>query len=275
MECEKCPCHHENSGNAILYTLLSENLTHHKGSRGSSQQRCLCPKRRAVCLQTPQATCQAASDVLVKTISFMKNLPSFQLLPWEDQLLLLDSCWVPLFLLGLVQETVTFEVTETPVPSMLERILLDGQCKRQELQRVQPTLASVQRLQRCLNSFWSLDLSPKEYAYLKGAILFNPDIPGLRASSYIESLQREAQQALQQVLVLLHLEDQGRFARVLLSSSSLRSIPPTLITDLFFEPIIGKTDILELLIEMLKKESGGLSEYNQPLPVPKKTRICI
>ncbi|KAG8143163.1 hypothetical protein E2320_000416 [Naja naja] len=244
MECEKCPCHHENSGNAILYTLLSENLTHHKGSRGSSQQRCLCPKRRAVCLQTPQATCQAASDVLVKTISFMKNLPSFQLLPWEDQLLLLDSCWVPLFLLGLVQETVTFEVTETPVPSMLERILLDGQCKRQELQRVQPTLASVQRLQRCLNSFWSLDLSPKEYAYLK-------DIPGLRASSYIESLQREAQQALQQVLVLLHLEDQGRFARVLLSSSSLRSIPPTLITDLFFEPIIGKTDILELLIEML------------------------
>lgn len=68
----------------------------------------------------------------------------------------------------------TFEVMETPVPSMLERILLDGQCKRQELQRVQPTLASVQRLQRCLNSFWSLDLSPKEYAYLKGAILFNP-----------------------------------------------------------------------------------------------------
>ncbi|XP_032084206.1 nuclear receptor subfamily 0 group B member 2 [Thamnophis elegans] len=251
MECGKCPCHHENGGNAILYTLLSENLTHHKGSRGSSQQRCLCHKRRIVCLQTPQATCQAASGVLVKTISFMKNLPSFQLLPWEDQLLLLDSCWAPLFLLGLVQEMVTFEVTETPVPSMLERILLDGQCKRPELQRVQPTLASVQRLQCCLNSFWSLDLSPKEYAYLKGAILFNPDIPGLRASLYIESLQREAQQALQQVLVLLHLEDQGRFARVLLSSSSLRSIPPTLITDLFFEPIIGKTDILELLIEML------------------------
>lgn len=174
MECEKCLCHHGNSGNAILYTLLSENLTHHKGSHGSSQQRCLCHKRRTVCLQTPQATCQAASDVLVKTISFVKNLPSFQLLPWEDQLLLLDSCWAPLFLLGLVQEMVTFEVTETPVPSMLERILLDGQCKRQELQRVQPTLASVQRLQRCLNSFWSLDLCPKEYAYLKGAILFNP-----------------------------------------------------------------------------------------------------
>ncbi|KAH0631178.1 hypothetical protein JD844_005375 [Phrynosoma platyrhinos] len=249
MECG--PCHHEENQNAILYTLLSQNMTHHRGDHGLSQQSCMCHKRRTVCLQTPQATCQAASDVLVKTISFMKNLPSFQLLPWEDQLLLLDSCWVPLFLLGLVQEMVTFEVMETPAPSMLERILLDGSCKRQVPQRAQPTLASVQRLQCCLNSFWSLDLSPKEYAYLKGAILFNPDIPGLKASLYIESLQKEAQRALQEVLALLHLEDQGRFARILLISSSLKSIPPALITDLFFQPVIGNMDILELLSDML------------------------
>lgn len=174
MECEKCRCHHKENPNAILHALLSQNLSHYRDSHGPSQQHCLCPKRRTVCLQTPQVTCQAASNVLVKTISFMKNLPSFQLLPWEDQLLLLDSCWAPLFLLGLVQEMVTFEVMETPAPSMLERILLNGQCKAPELQRAQPTRASVQRLQCCLNSFWSLDLSPKEYAYLKGAILFNP-----------------------------------------------------------------------------------------------------
>lgn len=120
--------------------------------------------------------------MLVKTISFMKNLPSFHLLPREDQLLLLDSCWVPLFLLGLVQEMVTFEVMETPAPSMLKKILLDGQSKREEPERMQPTLAAVQRLQCCLNTFWSLDLSPKEYAYLKGAILFNPgECPALVA----------------------------------------------------------------------------------------------
>nr|XP_003227509.1 PREDICTED: nuclear receptor subfamily 0 group B member 2 [Anolis carolinensis] len=251
MECEKCPWHHEENQNAILYTLLSQNLSPNRSGVGFSQQSCMCHKRRTVCLRTPQVTCQAASDVLVKTISFMKNLPSFQLLPWEDQLLLLDSCWAPLFLLGLVQETVTFEVTETPAPSMLERILLDGPRKRPEPPRARPTLASVQRLQCCLNSFYSLDLSPKEYAYLKGAILFNPDIPGLKASSYIESLQKEAQRALQEVLALLHLEDQGRFARVLLISSSLKSIPPSLLTDLFFQPIIGNVDILELLSDML------------------------
>lgn len=77
------------------------------------------------------------------------------------------------------------------------------------------------------------------------------DVPGLKASSYIKSLQQEAQRALQDVLVLLHLEDQNRFARVLLSSSSLKSISPALISNLFFQPVIGNTDILELLTEML------------------------
>ncbi|KAJ6663451.1 hypothetical protein lerEdw1_009530 [Lerista edwardsae] len=248
MEHERCCCRHrEEKENAILYALL----TSQRGGRSPSRQLCRCAKRRAVCLQAPHVTCPAASDVLVKTISFVKNLPSFQLLPWGDQLRLLESCWAPLFLLGLAQEMVTFEVMETPSPSLLERILLGGRGKRQELQRAQPSLASVQHLQCCLTSFWSLALHPKEYAYLKGAVLFNPDVPGLKASSYIESLQREAQRALHEVLALLHLEDQGRFARLLLISSSLKSIPPALVTNLFFQPLIGNTDILELLTEML------------------------
>ncbi|XP_009318618.1 PREDICTED: uncharacterized protein LOC103913797 [Pygoscelis adeliae] len=117
------------------------------GGRRPPHRRCLCHQRRTVCLRTPHVTCRAASNVLVKTISFMKNLPSFHLLPREDQLLLLDSCWVPLFLLGLVQEMVTFEVMETPAPSMLKKILLDGQSKHREPERTQPTLAAVQRLQ--------------------------------------------------------------------------------------------------------------------------------
>ncbi|NXS68643.1 NR0B2 protein, partial [Pandion haliaetus] len=256
-DCERCRCHSDDKRTAILYTLLSQNLNHSRGGRSQAHQRCLCHQRRTVCLRTPHVTCQAASNVLVKTISFMKNLPSFQLLPREDQLLLLDSCWVPLFLLGLVQEMVTFEVMETPAPSMLKKILLDGQNKREEPERTQPTLAAVQRLQCCLNTFWSLDLSPKEYAYLKGAILFNPDVPGLRASLYIESLQREAQRALQEVLQPLHPEDQGRFARILLIASTLKSIPPTLITDLFFRPVIGNADIVELIAEMLYEITGG------------------
>ncbi|KFU94199.1 Nuclear receptor subfamily 0 group B member 2, partial [Chaetura pelagica] len=252
--CERCRCHGEDKSPAILYSLLSQQL---QQGPSPAQQRCWCHQPRTVCLRNPRPTCQAASNVLVKTLSFMKNLPSYHLLPREDQFLLLEGCWVPLFLLGLVQEVVTFEVMEVPAPSMLKKILLDGQSKGQEPGRTQPPLAAVQRLQCCLNTFWSLDLSPKEYAYLKGAILFNPDVPGLRASLYIQSLQQEAQRALREVLQPLHPEDQGRFARILLISSTLKSIPAPLITDLFFRPVIGNADILELMAEMLYEMSGG------------------
>ncbi|NWR85949.1 NR0B2 protein, partial [Furnarius figulus] len=249
--CERCQCHSKDKNTAILYTLLSQNL-----HPGRARQCCLCHQHRTVQLRTPHITCQAASTVLVKTITFMKNLPSFHQLPRQDQFLLLDSCWVPLFLLGLVQEMVTFEVMEVPAPSMLKKILLNGQSKGQEPETTQPTLAAVQWLQRCLNTFWKLDLSPKEYAYLKGAILFNPAIPGLRASLHIQSLQQEAQQALQELLQPLHSKDQGRLSHIFSVASTLKSIPPSLITDLFFRPIIGDTDIVEMLVEMLYETSG-------------------
>ncbi|NXH94066.1 NR0B2 protein, partial [Pachycephala philippinensis] len=241
-----CQCHGKDKHPAILYTLLSQNLP-----PGRARRRCLCRQRRTVCLRTPHVTCQAASDVLLKTINFVKNVAAFHLLPREDRLLLLDSCWVPLFLLGLVQEMVTFEVMEAPAPSMLKKILLSGRSKGREPEGTQPTLAAVQQLQWCLHSFWRLDLSPNEYTYLRGAILFNPDIPGLRAPLYIKSLQWEAQRALRELLGPLHPEDQGRFSRILQVTSSLKSIPAALITDLFFRPVIGDADMGELLAEML------------------------
>ncbi|NXY09243.1 NR0B2 protein, partial [Pteruthius melanotis] len=249
--CERCQCHGKDKPPAILYTLLSQRLP-----GGGARPRCLCPQRRTVCLRTPHLTCPAASHVLLKTISFVRNVAAFRLLPREDQLLLLDSCWVPLFLLGLVQEMVTFEVMEAPAPSMLKKILLSGQSKGQEPEGTRPTLTAVQWLQWCLHSFWRLDLSPSEYTYLRGAILFNPDIPGLRAALHIESLQWEAQRALRELLRPLHPEDQGRFSRILRATSSLKSIPAALVTDLFFRPLIGDAAMGELLVEMLFEARG-------------------
>lgn len=77
------------------------------------------------------------------------------------------------------------------------------------------------------------------------------DVPGLTASLHIESLQREAERALQEVVRILHPEDQDRFALILLITSTLKSIPPALITDLFFRPVIGSADIVELIVDML------------------------
>ncbi|GCB79562.1 nuclear receptor subfamily 0 group B member 2a [Scyliorhinus torazame] len=249
---DKCHCATGKRQSAILYTILSQQGDLQDCDE-SSHHSCFSEARRTVRLKTPQVTCQAVSDVLVKTVSFIRNLPSFHHLPRADQLLLLESCWLPLFLLGLAQERVSFEVTETPGYSMLRRILLSGPglIKTREEERRQPTLAGVQRIKMCLNKFWGLRLSPKEYAYLKGAILFNPDLPGLGAPAYIEGLQREAQRALHQLLVPLPPRESSRFARILLTVSALKTISTSLITELFFRPVIGTANMKELLLDML------------------------
>lgn len=221
----------------------------------ASRSHCLCQQHRPVRLCAPHRTCREALDVLAKTVAFLRNLPSFCLLPHEDQRRLLEGCWGPLFLLGLAQDTVTFEVAEAPVPSILKKILLEepnsGAQGAQPPDPPQPSLAAVQWLQHCLESFWSLELGPKEYAYLKGTILFNPDVPGLHASCHIAHLQQEAHWALCEVLEPWYPASQGRLARILLMASTLKNISCTLLVDLFFRPVIGDVDITELLEDML------------------------
>nr|XP_046217915.1 nuclear receptor subfamily 0 group B member 2-like [Oncorhynchus gorbuscha] len=220
---------------------------------------CHCERRRAVCLKNPEGTCQVASDVLVKTIRFMKSLPSFSQLPVEDQLSLLRDCWVPLFSLGLAQERTVFEVMDVPQASMLRRILLNSQGPQSEEEQEEedegkrslPMLAGVHKLRSCLNRLWTLNLSPKEYAYLKGAMLFNPDVPGLSTTVFINSLQQEAQRALQEVVLTLHPGNSGRLSHILLSTSALHAVSESLITELFFRPVIGQANLYDLLSEML------------------------
>lgn len=175
----RCHCVADSSrlSNPILYNILSQ-MDNSKPSRNrvncsSEPHRCNCERRRTVCLKRPAEICKEASAVLVKTIHFMKNLPAFNQLPLNDQFSLLTNCWAPLFILGLAQERVTFEVTDVPADSMLKRILLNCQ-ESPDTTREEPTMAGVSKLTRCLRRFWSLDLSPKEYAYLKGTTIFNP-----------------------------------------------------------------------------------------------------
>ncbi|XP_017293663.1 nuclear receptor subfamily 0 group B member 2a [Kryptolebias marmoratus] len=252
------PCHCTASSDRLLNPILFNILSQMDNSRprgdtfshSSVPHRCNCEMRRRVCLKRPPVVCKEASAVLVKTIHFIKNLPAFNQLPSSDRFALLKSCWAPLFILGLAQEHVDFEVTDIPADSMLKKILLNHQ-ESPDPGREQPTMAGVSKLKCCLKKFWSLDLSPKEYAYLKGTTIFNPDVPDLKASPFVEGLQQEAQHALSEVVRLLHPGHQERFARILLTASMLQGVTPSLITELFFRPVIGQADLLELLVDML------------------------
>ncbi len=170
-----CSGYRDQHPHTILYNILSGRKSDYldgKVNRNATAHNCHCEQRRMVCLKDPKTTCQSASNVLIKTVCFVRSLPSFSQLPSTDQSLLLRHCWVPLFVLGLAQEKIDFEVTDIPNSSILRQILLGPGLTEKEADR--PTLDRVHKLRTCLDHLWNLDLSPKEYAYLKGVVLFNP-----------------------------------------------------------------------------------------------------
>ncbi|MBZ3886348.1 Nuclear receptor subfamily 0 group B member 1 [Sciurus carolinensis] len=150
-----------------------------------------CGAQQPVALKNPQVVCEAASAGLLKTLRFVKYLPCFQVLVLEQQLVLLRGCWAALLMLELAQDRLYFETAETSEPSMLQTILTT---RRQETEGLEPPLMStlqphlappsdaeqlpwvttVRAIKSFLAKCWSLDISTKEYAYLKGIMLFNP-----------------------------------------------------------------------------------------------------
>ncbi|XP_019750095.1 nuclear receptor subfamily 0 group B member 1 [Hippocampus comes] len=265
--------HRNSPSSSSASSVASGPAWRHQEPRQQQQQQqqqqaarsCGATRRRGV-LSSPQVTCKAASAILVKTLRFVKNVPCFRELPEEEQVVLIRSGWAPLLVLGLAQDRVDFETTETVEPSMLQRILTGAPQSHSEAAAAAAaavtvalpsrgggagvSLADIEAIRGFLRKCWSVDISTKEYAYLKGAVLFNPDLEGLRCLPYIQSLRREAHQALNEHVRLIHREDATRFAKLLIALSMLRSISPSVVAQLFFKPIIGSVNIEEVLMEM-------------------------
>ncbi|NXR20613.1 NR0B2 protein, partial [Cinclus mexicanus] len=209
---------------------------------------------RRIVLRTPEATCKRAFEVLLKTSTFIRNLPSFYHMPWEDQFVLIQQNWVPLFVLGMAQEGVDFDLREIPGTSLLKKILLNqSSTATNELgsSSAGASLAEVQKMKNLLWKFWDMDINAKEYAYLKGIILFNSECHVLKCLPYVQSLQQEAQKALMEFISTMFHGSLSRFSSILQLITSLRDLDPDAIEELFFRPIPGETALNVLLIETL------------------------
>ncbi|XP_062845928.1 nuclear receptor subfamily 0 group B member 1 [Trichomycterus rosablanca] len=264
-----CECGGERRHSSILYSLLKKESAPCASARAPRGARvavtgricsCACGAERPVTLRSPHATCTAASAVLAKTLRFVKSVPCFGQLPPADQRALVRSGWAPLLVLGMAQDGLHFETRESTEPSMLQR-LLTGAHERPSSPRLHAgtdsdgggggvALVDAQAIKTFLSKCWDLDISTKEYAYLKGAILFNPDMVGLQCQHYIQALQSEAHQALNEHVKLIHRGDTTRFAKLFIALSMLRSINANVVAGLFFRPVIGAVNMEELLLEM-------------------------
>lgn len=265
----RCQCGHD-APHSILYRILNKEQQsepkclhsyHHHYQHPTPNSSCSCEQGRKVVLKNPEFTCRLASEVLLKTVNFIKNLPSFYQLPQEDQLLLIQNCWAPLFVLGLAQEHVEFEVKDVVAPSLLKRILLNESVKEGNAAGSHINGASfteVQKVKMVLEKLWNLDSCAKEYAYLKGIILFNPDVCGLQFPQYIKALQQEAQLTLNEFILMMYSRNQPRFIWLLTALATLRDIKASTVTELFFRPVLGDVNVKDLLLETIYSNSDKM-----------------
>ncbi|CAH1253563.1 NR0B1 [Branchiostoma lanceolatum] len=196
----------------------------------------------------------AASQVLIQTIDFMRKLPAFTYLPPNDQMLLLMRSWHEIVAIGVAQEKVPIDTVSVPAPPC-------ECCTGAEMHwggTPPPTLtmpgcilsSDLDDIQQFVMKYQSLDLDCKEAAYLKAAVLFTP-VPGLAHPHYIEALQKEAQQALNEYTMMTRPLETLRFARILLMVPLLRGIKQEPITELFFRPLIANVRMEDVLRQML------------------------
>lgn len=162
---------------SILYGILNRAPPRRQGrlETAAAQQHCFCAsKRKLVAIRAPRAVFNAASQVLSKTFRFVKNVPCFRSLPAGDQLRLVRHSWAPLLVLGMVQDSVDFDTVETRQPSLLHMILTHSDEEGASTETGDPgvPVSAAERIKMLVVRCRGLAISVKEYAFLKGAILF-------------------------------------------------------------------------------------------------------
>ncbi|XP_023153014.2 nuclear receptor subfamily 0 group B member 1-like [Amphiprion ocellaris] len=242
---------------SILYSILNRGARCPQGRAETPAAHQLCPcasKRKLVAIRAPQLLFKAASEVLEKTFKFVKNVPCFRGLPAEDQLRLVRNSWAPLLVLGLVQDSVDLDTVETQQPSLLHRILTHDKERQErvaaETQDPGVPVGDVEGIKMFLVKCRGLRISVKEYAFLKGAILFTAETTELECRDYIQALQREAERALYEHVRTVHWGNAGRFGKLRMVLNTLRSMDPEAVAGLFFRPVTGRSSIDEHVLAM-------------------------
>uniref|UniRef100_A0A8C4S636 Nuclear receptor subfamily 2, group F, member 1a n=1 Tax=Erpetoichthys calabaricus TaxID=27687 RepID=A0A8C4S636_ERPCA len=180
--------------------------------------------------------CELAARLLFSAVEWARNIPFFPIYRSQDQVSLLRLTWSELFVLN---------AASVPCPSMWPLCL--------------------RRRAACLtHSRWkklkALHVDSAEVQRIKAIVLFTSDACGLSDAAHIESLQEKSQCALEEYVRSQYPNQPSRFGKLLLRLPSLRTVSSSVIEQLFFVRLVGKTPIETLIRDMLL--SG--SSFNWP-----------
>ncbi|VFV34577.1 coup transcription factor 1 [Lynx pardinus] len=173
--------------------------------------------------------------------------------PITDQVSLLRLTWSELFVLNAAQCSMPLHVAPLLAAAGLHASPMSAD-------RVVAFMDHIRIFQEQVEKLKALHVDSAEYSCLKAIVLFTSDACGLSDAAHIESLQEKSQCALEEYVRSQYPNQPSRFGKLLLRLPSLRTVSSSVIEQLFFVRLVGKTPIETLIRDMLL--SG--SSFNWP-----------
>ncbi|KPP70143.1 COUP transcription factor 1-like [Scleropages formosus] len=225
--------------------------------------------------------CELAARLLFSAVEWARNIPFFPDLQITDQVSLLRLTWSELFVLNAAQCSMPLHVAPLLAAAGLHASPMSAD-------RVVAFMDHIRIFQEQVEKLKALHVDSAEYSCIKAIVLFTsgrerglllrggrsretrvsrraggtrgPHACGLSDAAHIESLQEKSQCALEEYVRSQYPNQPSRFGKLLLRLPSLRTVSSSVIEQLFFVRLVGKTPIETLIRDMLL--SG--SSFNWP-----------
>ncbi|KAM3876630.1 COUP transcription factor 2-like [Diretmus argenteus] len=197
--------------------------------------------------------CELAARMLFSAVEWARNIPFFPDLQVPDQVALLRLTWSELFVLNAAQCSMPVHVAPLLAAAGLHASPMSAD-------RVVAFMDHIRVFQEQVEKLKILHVDSAEYSCIKAIVLFTSDACGLSDVAHVEGLQEKSQCALEEYVRSQYPNQPTRFGKLLLRLPSLRTVSSSVIEQLFFVRLVGKTPIETLIRDMLM--SG--SSFNWP-----------
>ncbi|XP_069546403.1 COUP transcription factor 2-like isoform X1 [Brachyistius frenatus] len=197
--------------------------------------------------------CELAARMLFSAVEWARNIPFFPDLQVPDQVALLRLTWSELFVLNAAQCSMPVHVAPLLAAAGLHASPMSAD-------RVVAFMDHIRVFQEQVEKLKVLHVDSAEYSCIKAIVLFTTDACGLSDMAHVEGIQEKSQCALEEYVRSQYPNQPNRFGKLLLRLPSLRTVSSSVIEQLFFVRLVGKTPIETLIRDMLL--SG--SSFNWP-----------
>lgn len=203
--------------------------------------------------------CEFAARILFSAVEWARNIPGFPELQVTDQVALLRLVWSELFVLNAALCCMPLHVAPLLAAAGLHATPMSAD-------KVVAFMDHIRIFQEQVEKLKAMHLDIAEFSCLKAVVLFTTDACGLSDASHVEQLQEKSQCALEEYCRSHYPNQPTRFGRLLLRLPSLRTVSASVIEQLFFVRLVGKTPIETLIRDMLL--SGNNFQWPNRDPPP-------